>query len=74
VQESTTAEMIFRIPCLVSYISSLTTLQAGDVIMTGTPAGVANSRTPQLFMRPGDLVTVEIEHVGKLTNPVIAEG
>jgi acylpyruvate hydrolase len=74
VQESTTAEMIFRISYLVSYISTLITLQPGDVILTGTPAGVGNSRTPQLFMQPGDTVTVEIEHVGKLTNPVVAEG
>ena len=41
--------------------------------MTGTPAGIGNTRTPQVFMKPGDTVTVEIEHLGKLTNPVVAE-
>lgn len=73
-QDGNTADMIFRVPFIVSYISEITTLEPGDVILTGTPAGIGNTRTPQVFMKPGDTVTVEIGHLGKLTNPVVAEG
>src|SRR5947209_8581495 len=72
-QDGNTADMIFRVPYIVSYISEITTLEPGDVIMTGTPPGIGNTRTPQVFMKPGDTITVEIEHVGKLTNPVVGE-
>ena len=72
-QEGNTADMIFRVPFIVSYISEIATLEPGDVILTGTPPGIGNTRTPQVFMKPGDTITVEIEHVGKLTNPVVAE-
>src|SRR2546426_9659940 len=72
-QEGNTADMIFRVPFIVSYISEIATLEPGDVILTGTPPGIGNTRTPQVFMKPGDTITVEIEHVGKLTNPVVGE-
>ena len=72
-QEGNTADMIFRVPFIVSYISEVATLEPGDVILPGTPPGIGNTRTPQVFMKPGDTITVEIEHVGKLTNPVVAE-
>jgi len=72
-QEGNTADMIFRVPFIVSYISEVATLEPGDVILTGTPPGIGNTRTPQVFMKPGDTITVEIERVGKLTNPVVAE-
>ncbi len=72
-QDGNTADMIFPIPFIVSYISQIATLEPGDVIMTGTPPGIGNARTPPVFMQPGDTVTIEIEGLGKLTNPVIAE-
>jgi acylpyruvate hydrolase len=72
-QDGNTADMIFRVPFIVSYISEIATLEPGDVILTGTPPGIGNTRMPQVFMKPGDTITVEIEHVGKLTNPVVAE-
>jgi 2-keto-4-pentenoate hydratase/2-oxohepta-3-ene-1,7-dioic acid hydratase in catechol pathway len=73
-QDGSTADMIFRVPFIVSYISEIVTLEPGDVILTGTPSGIGNTRTPQVFMKPGDTITVEIEGLGKLTNPVIGEG
>jgi len=73
-QDGNTADMIFRVPFIVSYISEICTLEPGDVILTGTPPGIGNTRSPQVFMKPGDTVTVEIEGVGKLTNAVVGEG
>lgn len=71
-QDSTTAELIFKIPQLISYITTGITLEPGDVIATGTPSGVGFARTPPVFLRDGDTVTVEVEGVGRLTNPVTA--
>jgi len=65
--------MIFGVPAIVSYISEIVTLDPGDVILTGTPAGIGNTRTPPVFMKPGDTVTVEIGILGRLTNLVVAE-
>jgi acylpyruvate hydrolase len=73
VQDATTADMVFSVPFLISYISSLTTLEPGDVILTGTPAGIGCNRKPQVFLRAGDQVSVQIEGVGTLVNPVVAE-
>jgi acylpyruvate hydrolase len=73
-QDGNTAQMIFRIPYIVSYISEIATLEPGDVIMTGTPPGIGNTRTPQVFMKPGDTITVEIERLGVLSNPLVGEG
>jgi acylpyruvate hydrolase len=72
-QDGNTAEMIFRVPFIISYLSGICTLEPGDVIMTGTPPGIGNVRTPPVFLQPGDSVTIEIERLGRLTNPVIAE-
>ena len=72
-QDGHTSGMIFGVAKLVSYISQVTALRAGDVILTGTPAGVGVARSPQQFLKPGDEVTVEIEGLGALTNPVVAE-
>ena len=70
VQDSSTAEMVFGIAEILAFVSEAITLEPGDLVATGTPAGVGLARTPQRFLRPGDEVTVEIEGVGSLTNPV----
>ena len=72
-QNSNTRELIFKIPDLIEYISSITPLLPGDVVSTGTPSGVGMGRTPQRWLKPGDVVTVAIEGLGALTNPVVAE-
>ncbi len=72
VQDGTTSDMIFSVAELVSFLSSGMTLMPGDIIMTGTPAGVGFVREPELFMKAGDEVSVEIEGLGTLTNPVEA--
>ena len=71
-QDSTTANLIFGIDDVISYASQTTTLEPGDLILTGTPAGVGVFRDPQRLLRPGDEVTIEIEGIGSLTNPVVA--
>ncbi len=71
-QDSTTANLIFGIDDVIAYASRTTTLEPGDLILTGTPAGVGVFRDPQRLLRPGDVVTIEIERVGSLTNPVVA--
>jgi 2-keto-4-pentenoate hydratase/2-oxohepta-3-ene-1,7-dioic acid hydratase in catechol pathway len=71
-QDSTTANMIFPVDEIVSYASQTSTLEAGDLILTGTPAGVGVFRKPQRLLSPGDTVTIEIEGLGELTNPVVA--
>ncbi len=72
-QDSNTSNMIFGVRKLVSYISHNKTLRPGDVIMTGTPEGVGGARNPQVFLKPGDTVEVEIDGIGVLKNPVRAE-
>jgi 2-keto-4-pentenoate hydratase/2-oxohepta-3-ene-1,7-dioic acid hydratase in catechol pathway len=74
VQEARTADMVFSVPFLVSYISSLATLEPGDLILTGTPAGIGCNQKPQVFLRPGDQISVTIGGIGTLTNFVVAEG
>jgi 2-keto-4-pentenoate hydratase/2-oxohepta-3-ene-1,7-dioic acid hydratase in catechol pathway len=71
VQDGTTASMIFTIAEIIAFISSVMTLEPGDIIATGTPAGVGFTRTPPLLISPDDLVEVEIENVGVLANPVV---
>jgi 2-keto-4-pentenoate hydratase/2-oxohepta-3-ene-1,7-dioic acid hydratase in catechol pathway len=73
VQSSHTGHMIFSIPRLIAYASTIFTLVPGDVIITGTPAGVGWSKKPPQFMKPGDVVEVEIEAIGVLRNPVVAQ-
>jgi len=72
-QASRTSRMIHSVPALIAYISSFLELAPGDVIATGTPGGVGLGRTPQRFLRPGEVVEVEIEGIGILRNPVVAE-
>lgn len=72
-QEANTGDMIFDIPTLIAELSSVMTLEAGDVIATGTPPGVGMARTPPRWLRPGDVTEVEIDGLGVLRNPVVAE-
>lgn len=72
-QHASTADMIFTVRQLIAYLSQTMTLLPGDVIATGTPAGVGVARTPQRFLRPGDTVVVSIEGVTELANPVVGE-
>ena len=69
-QHATTEQMIFKIPKLIEYISSFTTLLPGDVIVTGTPGGVGARRNPPVWMKPGDTVEIEIDKVGVLVNSI----
>jgi 2-keto-4-pentenoate hydratase/2-oxohepta-3-ene-1,7-dioic acid hydratase in catechol pathway len=73
VQDSNTRELIFNVPTLVAYCSRSFTLLPGDIIITGTPSGVGVSRKPQLFLKHGDVVTVEIDGLGSLTSPCVEE-
>jgi 2-keto-4-pentenoate hydratase/2-oxohepta-3-ene-1,7-dioic acid hydratase in catechol pathway len=73
VQASNTDHLIFDVATLVSGISEAITLEPGDIIVTGTPSGIGHARTPRLYMRPGDVVEVEIESIGILRNPVVDE-
>ena len=72
-QNSNTRELIFKIPELVAFLSSVFTLEPGDIVSTGTPAGVGAARKPPRFLRPGDDVVVRVESIGELRNPVVAE-
>ncbi|WP_068676696.1 fumarylacetoacetate hydrolase family protein [Oceanobacillus sp. Castelsardo] len=72
-QSSNTKELIFTVEKLISYISEAITLEPGDIIATGTPGGVGLARDPQRFLQPGEVVTVKIEGIGEIANPVIAE-
>jgi 2-keto-4-pentenoate hydratase/2-oxohepta-3-ene-1,7-dioic acid hydratase in catechol pathway len=71
-QDSTTANLIFGIDEIISHASLTSTLEPGDLILTGTPAGVGVFRDPKRLLRSGDEVTIEIERIGELTNPVVA--
>jgi 2-keto-4-pentenoate hydratase/2-oxohepta-3-ene-1,7-dioic acid hydratase in catechol pathway len=71
-QDSTTANLIFGVDEIISHASKTATLEPGDLILTGTPAGVGAFREPNRFLRPGDEVTIEIEGIGSLTSPVVA--
>jgi 2-keto-4-pentenoate hydratase/2-oxohepta-3-ene-1,7-dioic acid hydratase in catechol pathway len=71
-QDSNTAQLVFTVPRLVAELSAIMTLEPGDIVATGTPAGVGTSRTPKRWMRPGERVRVEIEKIGALENPIVA--
>ena len=73
VQHASTGTMIFSVASIISFLSSLMTLEPGDIIATGTPSGVGFKRTPPLFLGDGDVVEVEIEGIGRIRNPVIHE-
>mgnify|MGYP000502579863 CR=1 FL=1 len=72
-QDSNTAQFVFPVETLVSYVSEVCTLAPGDLIFTGTPPGVGFARKPPVYLKPGDIVEVEIERIGVLRNPVVAE-
>jgi 2-keto-4-pentenoate hydratase/2-oxohepta-3-ene-1,7-dioic acid hydratase in catechol pathway len=72
-QDWNTNDLIFDVPTLISFLSGSTTLEAGTVILTGTPHGVGMARKPPVWLKPGDTVTIAIDGIGELTNPVIAE-
>ena len=74
VQDSNTSDMIFDVRQIISFLSGSTTLLPGTVILTGTPEGVGMARTPPRWLAPGDEVSIEIEKIGTLTNPVVLEG
>ena len=73
VQSASTDDLVFDVATLVSTISDAITLSPGDIIVTGTPSGVGHSRTPKLYMRPGDVCEVEVERVGLLRNTIAAQ-
>jgi acylpyruvate hydrolase len=72
-QDSNTRELLFKIPHLIAYLSRAFTLLPGDVIVTGTPPGVGSARKPPVFLKDGDVVTIETEGLGSLTNPCVEE-
>ncbi|WP_217567418.1 fumarylacetoacetate hydrolase family protein [Streptomyces sp. GbtcB7] len=73
VQEGTTKDMVFTVAELIAYLSSFFTLRPGDVILTGTPSGCGDFRTPRMALKPGDVLVSEVEGIGRLTNPVVAK-
>jgi 2-keto-4-pentenoate hydratase/2-oxohepta-3-ene-1,7-dioic acid hydratase in catechol pathway len=72
-QDSNTSLLIFKIPALIEYISGIVPLQVGDVISTGTPAGVGMGRNPQRWLKPGEEMVIRIDKVGELRNKTVAE-
>jgi 2-keto-4-pentenoate hydratase/2-oxohepta-3-ene-1,7-dioic acid hydratase in catechol pathway len=72
-QNSNTRQLVFGVPALIEYISSVVTLEPGDIVATGTPAGVGFARKPPRYLRPGDEVIIRIQGIGELRNPVISE-
>jgi 2-keto-4-pentenoate hydratase/2-oxohepta-3-ene-1,7-dioic acid hydratase in catechol pathway len=72
-QDSNTSNQIFGVAEVIEFVSRAITLEPGDLIITGTPAGVGAFRTPPIWLRPGDEITIEIDGVGSITNPVVAE-
>lgn len=73
-QDWNTDDMIFDVPAIIEFMSASMVLRPGTVILTGTPHGVGFARRPPVFLKPGDTVTIEIEKIGSLTNPVVEEG
>lgn len=72
-QDARTSQMLFPVPFLISYLSRGMTLLPGTVLLTGTPAGVGFARRPPVFLRPGDVFEVEVDGIGTLRNPIVAE-
>jgi acylpyruvate hydrolase len=69
-QDSNTNQLIYKIPALVSFLSQGITLEPGDIVLTGTPPGIGFARKPQVLLKPGDVVEIDIEQVGLLQNTV----
>jgi 2-keto-4-pentenoate hydratase/2-oxohepta-3-ene-1,7-dioic acid hydratase in catechol pathway len=72
-QDASTSDLIFGVRHLIAYASAVFTLEPGDLLLTGTPSGVGYARDPKVTLRPGDVVEVEVERIGVLRNPVVAE-
>jgi acylpyruvate hydrolase len=72
-QSSNTRELVYDVPTLVSFLSEIFTLEPGDIVATGTPGGLAKFRNPPTFMAIGDICAIEIEKLGRLANPIVAE-
>ena len=72
-QDGNTRDLLFPVPFLIAYISNTFTLEPGDLILTGTPSGVGWAREPKLALAAGDVVEIEVEGIGTLSNPVVAE-
>jgi 2-keto-4-pentenoate hydratase/2-oxohepta-3-ene-1,7-dioic acid hydratase in catechol pathway len=72
-QRAVISDLLFDIPTLIEYISTFTTLEPGDVIVTGTTGGVGMGRNPQVWMKPGDEIIIEVTKVGKLVNSIVQE-
>ena len=70
-QDSTTANMVFGVAEIIAFVTQAITLEPGDLILTGTPAGVGAFRDPKVWLQPGDEITVEVDGIGSITNPVI---
>jgi 2-keto-4-pentenoate hydratase/2-oxohepta-3-ene-1,7-dioic acid hydratase in catechol pathway len=68
-QDGNTNDMVYSIPQLIAFISQAFTLEPGDLILTGTPPGVGAGRTPPIFLKDGDIVTVSVEGIGTISNP-----
>jgi 2-keto-4-pentenoate hydratase/2-oxohepta-3-ene-1,7-dioic acid hydratase in catechol pathway len=73
-QDSNTSNMVFGVAEIVAFVSQAITLEPGDLIITGTPAGVGAFRKPQVWLKPGDEITIEIDGLGSITNPVVQGG
>jgi 2-keto-4-pentenoate hydratase/2-oxohepta-3-ene-1,7-dioic acid hydratase in catechol pathway len=71
-QDSNTSNQIFGVREVVSFVSQAITLEPGDLIITGTPAGVGAFRDPKVWLKPGDEIAIEIDGIGSITNPVTA--
>ncbi len=71
-QDGNTNDLIFDVPFLIEFVSRVFTLEPGDLILTGTPPGVGWARDPRVSMKPGDVVEVEVEGIGVVSNPVVA--
>ena len=72
-QDWNTSDMIFDVPTLIEFLSGSTTLLPGSVILTGTPHGVGMAQKPPHWLKPGDTLSIDIENIGTLNNPVINE-
>ena len=72
-QDGNTSDLVFSVRRLIAFASAVFTLEPGDLILTGTPSGVGYARTPPVSMKDGDVVEVEIDGIGVLRNPVVAE-